>query len=138
MIKKILATACCLLPLTLSSLAFADDGHQHSETICSTENTAICAHLGMPKAFNTRDEARFIAHVEIADEAPVSDMKVDLVMNMDGHKHGTAPVTLKDMGKNHFLVSNAYFVMAGTWTVKLDFTFEGKAYQLDIPVTVAE
>lgn len=94
--------------------------------------------MGLPQALNSRDEGRFIAHVETPAEALVTDLKVDLWMDMGGgHGHGSGPVTLKDGGSNHYAVTNAWFVMAGPWLVRLDFIFERRPYHLEIPVDVA-
>jgi hypothetical protein len=122
--------------MVLSTGAFADDGHTHSETVCSALNAKVCAHLGMPKTLNTHDEAKFVAHVETQADAPVNGMTVTLFMPEMGH--GSAPVSLKDAGKNRFMVSNAWFTMAGKWLVKMDFKFEGQQHHIEIPVSVAE
>ncbi|MBC7370761.1 MAG: FixH family protein [Bdellovibrionaceae bacterium] len=140
MLKKILGLSLKLslvgFTLLAAAGASADEGHRHSETVCSAKSAAICAHLGMPKAIKTTEEAQFIAHVEIANEALVTNMAVALWMPEMGH--GSSPVELKDAGKNHYIVSKAYFTMPGTWLVKLSFEFEGVQHNIDIPVEIAE
>jgi hypothetical protein len=136
MLKNMLILAASLI---LGSTALADDGHQHTPSVCSKDNASVCAHLGLPKTLNSHDEGRFMAHVETPQDAAVSNMKIDLWMDMGGgHGHSSSPVDIKDAGYNHFMVTNAWFVMEGTWLVRMDFDFEGAHYHLEVPVTVAQ
>lgn len=122
--------------LFLSHMALADGDHSHTETLCSSQNTAVCAHLGLHQELNSQDEGRFIAHIFTPNEALVSNLAVELWMpDMD---HGSSPVALKDAGKNHYLVTNAWFIMKGAWLVKLSFDFEGARHQIDIPVEIVK
>lgn len=136
MLKKFLGLSIAAFVLVASQATLADDGHSHSDTVCSDKSAAICAHLGLPKTLKSTEEAKFIAHVEIANEALVTNMAVSLWMPEMGH--GSSPVELKDAGTNHYIVSKAYFTMPGNWLVKLSFEFEGVQHSIDIPVVVAE
>jgi hypothetical protein len=125
--------------LVLGSAAFAAEDHTHTASVCSAKNAAVCAHLGLPKVLNSQGEVKFIAHVETPADAAVSNMKVDLWMDMgNGQGHNGPPVEIKDAGQNHFVVSKAYFVMVGDWLVRLDFDFEGVSHHIEIPVAITE
>lgn len=133
-----LATTCAVLSMlfVLASSASAFTSENHSVTVCSELDPAVCAHLGLPEKLSASGKTRFIAHILTKDDMPVSNVKVKLWMPDMGH--GTSPVKVEAREKNHFLVSNAYFVMAGTWLVKIDFEFANSSHHLEIPVEIGE
>lgn len=122
--------------LLFSLSAFADDGHTHTQNVCAAKNPAVCAHLGIYGTLNSTDAAKFIVDVMTPDGAAYTNLKVVLWMPDMGH--GSRPVTLQDMGHNHSLVTDAYFIMAGAWLVKLNFDYAGQNLDIDIPVDVAQ
>ena len=126
-----------LVFVTFGSQVFAEPDHgDHSETVCSTVDAKVCAHLGHMTALNSRDEVQFVAHVLLPATQAVSNMKVSLWMPSMGH--GSSPVKLTQIDVNKYQVSEAFFMMPGTWVVRLNFTFNGANHQINIPVNVAE
>ncbi|HWU43478.1 MAG TPA: FixH family protein [Bdellovibrio sp.] len=137
----------CLLSLT----TFAHDGHEggtpitsphagdHTGEFCTDESESICAHLHFLADVNTSTEGSFTAHIETPENKTVDNLKVDLWMDMGhGHGHGGAPLEIADTGANRYKVTNAWFVMAGTWNVRIDFDFNGTHQHIEIPVNVAQ
>lgn len=150
--KALLVT--CLTAL-LSLSAYAHDGHDHggdngggiqsphagdhTGEFCTDATEDICAHLHFLADVNSSTEGSFTAHVETPDNKPINNLKIDMWMDMGhGHGHGSAPVEIADAGANHFTVTNAWFVMPGTWLVRIDFDFNGVHQHIEIPVNVAK
>lgn len=106
---------------------------------CTDDSRQVCAHLHFHSNVDTRTEGHFIVHVEVPGDQAIQDFRADLWMDMgNGHGHGSAPLDIQNAGEvNHFDVSNAWFVMAGTWLVRLDFSLQGRGYHIEIPVTAA-
>lgn len=142
MLKILLAALFLSIGLTVS----ASDGHDSSPNqpsptpaVCSEVNAGLCARLEFLSALNSSTEGEFILHVKTLNNTPASNVKVSLWMNMGGHGHGSAPVEVAALEQlNSFKISNAWFVMAGTWDVQVEFTLEGEIYKLAIPVNVTE
>jgi len=122
--------------LLFSLSAFADGGHTHTPDYCSTKNPAVCAHLGIHKDLKAGEASEFIVDIMTPNGEAYTNLSVVLWMPAMGH--GSAPVTLQDMGHNHYLVSNAQFIMAGQWVVKLGFDFAGEALAIEVPVEIGE
>jgi len=133
---KLFALACFFLSLPLGPAALADGKHDHSVTVCSAQNSALCAHLGLHQVLNSTSEGRFIAHFMTPDEAAVSNLQVILWMPDMGH--GSSPVVVHEIRKNFFEVTEAWFIMPGTWLVKMSFEYAGAKHQIDIPLDIAE
>jgi len=127
-----LATFACGLMISLPTLA---EDHTHTENVCSAKMANLCSHLGLHSALKTTEAGRFIVDIMTPDLAPVTNLKVTLWMPDMGH--GSSPVVIKDIGNNHYLVTDAWFVMVGKWLVKLEFDFYGNTHQIDIPVDIA-
>ncbi len=133
--NAILLTIASVFVLAASSAL----AHEHSVNVCSSVRQNICAHLGFEKPLNSKSEGEFMAHVTIPRNPEIQNFKLDLWMDMGGgHGHGSAPVDIKDLGANRFEISNAWFVMPGTWLVRMDFDFEGSHYRLEIPVLIKD
>ncbi|MGZ3690492.1 MAG: FixH family protein [Pseudobdellovibrio sp.] len=130
MIKSLIAVALLCFGLQ----AFAQDGGDHSQTVCSALDANVCAHLGHMTKLDSSGEAQFVAHVMVAQQ--VSDMSVVLWMPEMGH--GSSPVKLELFGLNKYKVTQAYFIMPGTWEVRLSFTLNGVKHNLAIPVNVEQ
>lgn len=132
MFKSLFVSAALLLSLS----AFAEGDHSHTENVCSTKNPDVCAHLGLHSALKSTEAGRFIVDIMTPNGAPYTNLKVVLWMpDMD---HGSSPVTLKEMGNNKYLATDAWFIMPGTWLVKLNFDFAGENLDIDIPLEIAE
>jgi len=128
-----------LLFAALSLTAGTSFAHDHSTTVCSPTNKNVCAHLGLDKPLNSKEEGVFMAHVMTPNDTLVQNFKLDLWMDMgSGHGHGSSPVDMNDLGKNKFEISNAWFVMPGNWLVRMDFEFEGTHQHLQIPIVIKD
>lgn len=144
-----------LVALCISSLlafpALAHDDHDggnttvtaphkgdHTGEFCTDDSQTICAHLHFLADVNTTTEGSFIAHIETPDNQPINNFKIDMWMQMGSHGHGSAPFEVADNGQNHYTITNAWFVMPGTWTVRIDFDFNGAHQHIEIPVTAAQ
>jgi hypothetical protein len=132
MFKAILVTTALLFSFS----ALAQDGHTHTPNVCSAKNPDVCAHLGLPSILKTTEEGQFIVDIMTPAKAPFTNLKVVLWMPDMGH--GSSPVTLQDIGHNHYQVSNAWFVMTGKWLVKLNFDFDGENLDIEIPIEIVE
>lgn len=132
MFQSILVSAALMLSLP----AFADNGHTHTPNVCSTKNPDVCAHLGIYGELKSTVANQFIVDIMTPDGSAFTNLKVVLWMPDMGH--GSSPVSLQDVGNNHYLVTNAWFVMTGQWTVKLNFDFNGENLDIEIPVEIAE
>lgn len=111
----------------------------HSAMVCAANDNTVCAHVGYHWGLPTSTaEAKFVFHAT-PKTGEISDLKIDLWMDMGGgHGHGSAPVVMAKMDANKYQISNAFFVMPGTWLVRADFNIGNEAFHLDIPVDVAE
>jgi YtkA-like len=115
--------------------AFADDGN-HSANVCSTQNQNVCGHIGHMTGMKSDSEAQFVTHLEIPNNVQVTDLTVKLWMPDMGH--GSWPVTITQFGVNKYKITQAYFIMPGSWEVRVAFKLEGVAHELHIPVEIAE
>ncbi|MDG0817519.1 hypothetical protein [Bdellovibrio svalbardensis] len=144
-----------LIALVLTSLlavtAMAHEGHDHGNNppqspragdktalICNTDKS-ICTQLQFLVDINSSAEGAFFATIKTPDNKAINNLKVDLWMSMGNHGgHGSAPVEIAETGHNQVKVSNAWFVMPGTWSVRLEFDLEGIHQHFEVPVYVAE
>lgn len=121
--------------LSFSTALAAED---HTPAVCA-EQTNLCFHLGFHDKAVVGEAAKFMLHflVDPTVGAEIRDVNVELWMDMgNGHGHGSSPVDLRQLDAVHYMVSNAYFVMEGEWTIKVSFTHNGKAYDLSVPYAV--
>ncbi|HPI40037.1 MAG TPA: FixH family protein [Pseudobdellovibrionaceae bacterium] len=123
---------------TFNSSAQAED-HEHSIEVCSAIDQTVCAHLGYKWGpLNTTSEGQFIVHAMTPNNSELSNLAVELWMEMGDHGHGSSPVTLTKVRPNIYKVTEAYFVMEGEWLVKINFDLNGVNHTLEIPVQVVE
>lgn len=132
----------------ISSLAMAHGSHNPQpapvspvvtpEEVCQGEaSEALCAHIHFSKNPDSLNESSFILHFETANELEVQNLKVELWMEMEGgHGHGSAPVVMQRVSKNKYKISNAWFVMMGTWSIRTHFDLGTTHHKLDIPVNI--
>jgi len=124
-----------LIALTLlSSLALAADKH---DGVCS-EATKVCAVYHTDAPFTTSGESRFSLFLTASDQTEVTLVKADLWMQMGHHGHGSAPLKITPLAAGEFDVTNAYFVMKGTWQIRVTYQQGATRETLVIPVTVRE
>lgn len=140
------ALAALVLMSFFGLTAFAQSGNvirapkagDKSALLCNDQKT-VCAQLQFLVDLNSSEEASFLAAIETADNSPINNLKIDLWMSMGGgHGHGSAPVEMADDGVRRVKVTNAWFVMPGTWAIRLDFDVQGVHQHLEFPVSITE
>lgn len=127
--------------ILINTLVFAGEpeGGIHTDNFCSAINEKTCAHLRLVKRPTTAEANEFIVHIISPSNAQVTDVKVKLWMDMNGHGHGSSPVKLETLDElNHFFVQDAYFVMRGKWQVIVTFTDDGIDEKIIIPLDIKE
>lgn len=117
------------LALALSAPSFAN--------VCS-QATKVCVNYQAETTFTTGQEGRFQLFLESSDEKEVSLVKADLWMQMGHHGHGSSPLKITQIAPGHFDVTKAYFVMKGTWQIRVTYAQEGQQETLIIPVTIRD
>lgn len=128
-----------LIGLSFSPIStLASDGHEHSGTYCLSENSKLCLHLGMPARLNTKDEGKFMVHfmVPAATAAKIEVTNVELWMDDMGH--GSAPTSLQKMADGKYMVSNAWFIMTGLWSIRVKFNYDSQARMIVVPMQISE
>lgn len=124
--------------LSFSIKSFADD-HKHSVEVCSEKNQNVCVHLGfLWGEFNTRTAGQFILHATTPAGTQISNLAVELWMDMGGHGHGSSPVVISPLKPNIYKITEAYFMMSGEWLVQVSFDYAGELHSLEIPVNVLD
>jgi hypothetical protein len=143
--KLLVSVITLIASITLTSTAHAEmngapaspKAGDLSEIVCSESAPALCAQLLYKTDINSKDEGKFQVLVQGFDGAPLQNFKVDLWMQMGHHGHGSSPVDIVENANGVYLVTNAWFVMAGKWNVRIDFNLNGQAQHLEIPVYAA-
>lgn len=115
--------------------AFADERPIEK---CSVELANTCATIQFKMTPKVNEEGKFLLKIKAPDLAQVKNLKVELWMDMGGHGHGSAPVTLQKISDQVYNVTNAWFVMEGTWTIRVSFDPSAKSVTLNFPVEVSE
>ena len=135
---KLITVIFCLMFLNISFAADHEGGF-HTANFCTTSQT--CAHLRFEKYPTTAEMSEFLIHVlPSKDSNTIESLTAKLWMDMGhGHGHGSAPLAITvGEEENHFAVTNAWFVMAGTWQVIVNFKENGTDQQIIIPVDIKE
>lgn len=122
-----------LVLVSLSAFSQADD---HSANVCSVKDQTVCGHIGHMTGMKSDSEAQFVAHLEIPSDIQVTDLTLKLWMPDMGH--GSSPVTLTAFGVNKYKVTQAFFIMPGTWEVRIAFKLEGVSHEINIPVEITQ
>ncbi|MBX2994437.1 MAG: FixH family protein [Bdellovibrionaceae bacterium] len=113
----------------------------HTDEVCSTQVADLCVHMGFHKAPVSTEASEFMVHFTSGslDLAALDNVAVDLWMDMGhGHGHGTAPVKMQRLNADHFAVTEAWFVMAGPWQIRVNFEHDGVKDQIIVPIQVAK
>lgn len=118
-----------MLALVLSAPSFA--------SVCS-QVTKVCVDYQTDRDFSTNQEGRFQLFLTSSDQKDVGLVKADLWMQMGHHGHGSSPLKITQMAPGHFDVTKAYFVMKGTWQIRVTYAQEGQQETLIIPVTIRD
>lgn len=121
-----------------------DDGHGHSEEVCSKKDATVCAHLGLPETLDTKGAKKFIVDIitgkngkdKSGAKVEIKNLKVKLWM--PDMNHGSLPVKIAPEDDHHFLVTEVRFSMPGLWQVRLDFDIAKSSHHIEIPVEIKE
>lgn len=127
-----------IFALLLSVVGYAED-HSHTPPVCAADQEEVCLHLGIHGDLIANQEVKFMVHFLVANEvaAKLSDLTVELWMDMgEGHGHGSSPVTITEKAPGKYVVTDAYFLMAGEWQVKVGYNFEGQHHEIIVPVII--
>ena len=100
--------------------------------------TKVCANYHTDVPFTTAQENRFKLVLTSSDGKAVSFLKADLWMQMGGHGHGSSPLKITQLGPQEFDITKAYFVMKGSWQVRVTYSQDGQQEMLIIPVTITQ
>jgi len=135
--KKMLA-----LFFTLGALfAVSSAGAVERSTACPIpfSQNNLCADIEFAKGPFNGDESQFIVRFFTAGSAAgernfvdAQNLKVDLWMNMGHHGHGSSPVKVVHQSTGTYYVSEAYFVMAGRWNIRLFVNGEQSDLLVDV------
>lgn len=123
----------------LMGLGFvAQASEDHTPNICTQDNEQLCLHVGFHDGVPAvSSEAQFMVHFMVGpdiDAALIANVQVELWMPDMGH--GSSPVAVEQLDAVHFHVSQAYFIMPGTWEIRVNFTYNGEAKAIYVPVTI--
>ncbi|MFN7729499.1 MAG: hypothetical protein ACK5P7_10120 [Bdellovibrio sp.] len=123
-------------------IGFTAGAHEfHTDEFCSQMTADLCVHIGYDKGPVSTEASQFMVHftATTTDLAALDHVALELWMDMgNGHGHGSAPVQIRRLNNDHFLATEAWFVMPGTWQVRINFTHNGVKDQIVIPMQVAE
>ncbi|UYL08511.1 FixH family protein [Bdellovibrio sp. SKB1291214] len=142
--KLLVSVITLIASITLTSAAHAQTfgapaspkAGELSPIVCSASIQDLCVQLLYKTDITSVDEGQFQVLVQGFDGAPLENFKVDLWMQMGHHGHGSSPVEIIENANGVYLVTKAWFVMSGKWNVRIDFTLNGQAHHLEIPVYV--
>ncbi len=136
---SILVLSFTIFGITSPRVSQAAEDHEHSIEVCSTQNQNVCAHLGfIAGPLNSHSEGQFVVHFLTPANSEISNLTVELWMNMGDHSHGSAPVSITPLRPKIYKITEAYFVMDGEWQVQIRFDLNGAPQSIDIPVLILE
>ncbi len=105
------------------------------EGVCS-QVTKVCASYETAEPFTTTQEGRFKLLLQSTDQKEVTFVKADLWMQMGTHGHGSSPLKITPVAPGEFDVTKAFFVMKGTWQIRVTFEQDSRRETLIIPVLI--
>ncbi|MAX66344.1 MAG: hypothetical protein QF441_05720 [Bacteriovoracaceae bacterium] len=133
--KIFLSYALALSFLVLSHEALAD-----KKDFCQVKlSSEYCAMVKFDAPIGRKEDARFkFAVIDMkGHQIKLSKKpKLKLWMIMDnGHGHGSDKLKIQAK-KNHYLVSNVWFLMLGQWQLKIEVKLKGKTFKKDLDICV--
>jgi hypothetical protein len=112
------------------------DGHEHTGQFCSAKAQELCLHLGIPQQLNPSSEGKFMVHFTVAPELAAKITLTSVVLWMPSMGHGSAPTKLEKISDGKFVVTNAWFVMPGSWSIMINYSIDGTADQIIVPIEI--
>ncbi|MGE3610572.1 MAG: FixH family protein [Bacteriovoracaceae bacterium] len=118
-----------LLAVSLSSWASVE------KSVCS-QTSQVCASIKSDLDFSSEDEVenRFELTLNSKDGKKAELVKIDLWMQMGHHGHGSSPLKVTAVSEGVYDITKAYFMMRGTWQVRVTYKLEGAQETLIVPV----
>lgn len=125
--------ACFAFTAKISS---AEAHAYHTANVCSATAPAICAHVGAASEPNSTTEMEFMLHFmpNGVNAKEITNVAVQLWMEMGTKSHPGAPVVVTPQNESHYQVSKAKFFMAGPWSIKASFDYNGARHEIAIPI----
>jgi hypothetical protein len=120
------------LVFVLSLNALAVDGE-----VCSKQ-TSVCVRFSSDREFSTESEGQFRLFLTASEGVVVNLHKIDLWMQMGDHGHGSSPLQVMPLGPFEYDITKAYFVMRGSWQIRIAYSLGGVTERLIIPVMIKE
>lgn len=117
------------------TMAFAQSAVRE---VCTSYTSKVCASAKFVSTPNSSSEGAFQLNLQTPDNKVAQNVKVDLWMQMGNHGHGSSPVQLAYLAENTYQVEKAWFVMTGSWQVRIEFQVDEQSYKLILPVQVAQ
>lgn len=131
MVCSSLAAVAVLLTSAVSSAH-----SRHTADICSATNLSVCLHIGYNDEFSTEVAGKFMVHFMVKPSA-TDVLNVKLIeLWMPSMGHGSSPVTVTQKSPVHFKVSDANFIMAGDWVVRVKFEWKGSDHTIEVPFQI--
>ncbi|MFZ4713701.1 MAG: FixH family protein [Bacteriovoracaceae bacterium] len=119
------------LVLVFSHFLYASE----AEVFCTSSNS-ICAQVQPEKPFTSNGENKFVLTITSSKSDLVELTKLDLWMDMGGHGHSSSPVKITKIQDNVYAVSKAFFVMQGSWLIRLKVSQNAVIESITIPVEI--
>lgn len=98
--------------------------------VCS-QTTAVCVAYQSEVEFTTTQEGRFRLSLSEANL-----LKVDLWMQMGQHGHGSSLLKVTPVAPGEFDITKAFFVMRGSWQIRVTYKQGSVEETLIIPVVI--
>ncbi|WP_413568118.1 FixH family protein [Bdellovibrio sp. HCB117] len=127
--------------LLIAGLLFSANARAQAGAACPVyfKTSNVCASVEFTKGPSDSEESQFLVKFygyASANGEPVmvdpQNLKVDLWMNMGHHGHGSGPVKVVKQDQGIYFVSEAYFVMAGRWQIRLFVNGEKGEFDVDV------
>lgn len=103
------------------------------------EQSKTCLSIEFTKGPFANEESQFIAKFfQVGADNSITmiepqNLKMDLWMSMGHHGHGSSPLKIVRQGLGEYYISEAYFVMNGTWSIRTTVNNELKEFKVVIP-----
>lgn len=127
--------AAILLSILAPTVAFAQSAVRE---VCASYTSGTCVSARFVSTPDSKTEGQFDFKIQTPDNKIAQNVKVDLWMQMGNHGHGSSPVQLTSLSENTYQVQKAWFVMTGSWQVRVEFQVDEQSYKLILPVQVAQ
>lgn len=100
----------------------------------SFSNTSLCAKITWSQEPTSSQAGEFILSLE--GDTTIFDELITILW-MPSMGHGSAPVKIKRLNSQEFLIYNVYFIMPGDWEIRMSLKKDGVVLgQLHIPLMV--